>query len=128
MDTGLACYLSLWNNARSLELSAMAGSFFETYCISEIIKTYTNKGLDVRSRFSYYRDNNGNEIDLLIEDNNILYPVEIKKSAEPGKEAIKNFSVLKDLNRTIGKVSVLCLSSFSVPIDENNIILPVSAI
>ncbi len=74
------------------------------------------------------RDNNGNEIDLLIEDNNILYPVEIKKSAEPGKEAIKNFSVLKDLNRTIGKGSVLCLSSFSVPIDENNIILPVSAI
>lgn len=128
MDTGLACYLSLWNNARALELSAVAGNFFETYCISEIIKTYTNNGIDVRSRFSYYRDNNGKEIDLLIEDNNILYPVEIKKSAEPGKDAIKNFIVLESLNRTIGKGAVLCLSSFAIPIDANNTVLPVSSI
>ena len=65
---------------------------------------------------------------LLIEDNNILYPVEIKKSAEPGKDAIKNFIVLESLNRTIGKGAVLCLSSFAIPIDANNTVLPVSSI
>jgi predicted AAA+ superfamily ATPase len=59
MDTGLACYLSLWNDPRVLENSAMAGAMFETYVVSEIIKEYTNKGIDVRSRLAYYRDNSG---------------------------------------------------------------------
>ena len=128
MDTGLACYLSLWNNPRALEVSAMAGNIFETYVISEIIKTYTNAGLDVRSRFSYYRDNNGKEIDFLIEENNVLYPVEIKKSANPGKDSLKNFSVLKSLNKAIGTGCVICLSQFVLPLDENNCLIPVSVI
>lgn len=128
MDTGLACYLGLWNNPRSLEVSAQAGNFFETYVISEIIKTYTNKGIDIRSHFSYYRDNNGKEIDLLIEENDVLYPIEIKKSANPGKDALKNFSVLKSLNKEIGKGCVICLSSMAIPLDANNMLLPVSEI
>ena len=74
MDTGLACHLCLWNNPRSLEISAMAGEMFETYVVAELVKQYSNKGLDVRSRFSYYRDNNGCKIDLLITDNGITYP------------------------------------------------------
>ena len=128
MDTGLACYLGLWNNPRALEVSAVAGNFFETYVISEIVKTYTNNGIDVRSRFSYYRDNNGKEIDLLIEENNVLYPVEIKKSSNPGKDALKNFSVLPSLNKPIGKGCVICLSSFPIPLDADNIQLPVSVL
>ena len=68
MDTGLACYLSMWNNARALELSAMAGAMFENYVISEIIKSYANNGIDTRSRLMYYRDNNGKEIDLMYDN------------------------------------------------------------
>ena len=128
MDTGLACYLGLWNSPRALEVSAMAGSLFETYCICEIIKTYTNCGIDVRSRLSYYRDNNGKEIDLLIEENGVLYPVEIKKAATVGKEALRNFSVLPSLNKEIGKGCVICLSPFPVPLDSSNMIFPISAI
>ncbi|MBR1722858.1 MAG: DUF4143 domain-containing protein, partial [Treponema sp.] len=128
MDTGLACYLGFWNNPRALEVSALAGNFFETYVVSEIIKTYTNNGIDVRSRFSYYRDNNGKEIDLLIEENNVLYPVEIKKSSNPGKDALKNFSVLPSLHKPIGKGCVICLSSFPIPLDADNIQLPVSVL
>ena len=82
MDTGLACYLSLWNNPRVLEQSAMAGAMFETYVVSEIIKQYANAGLDTRSRLAYYRDNNGKEIDLLIIENGTIYPIEIKKGAD----------------------------------------------
>lgn len=128
MDTGLACYLGLWNSPRALEVSAMAGNIFETYVVSEIIKTYTNNGIDVRSRFSYYRDNNGKEIDLIIEENDGLYPIEIKKSASPGKEALKNFSVLPSLNRQIRKGGVICLCSFPVPLDSENTLLPVSVL
>ena len=75
MDTGLACYLSLWNNPRALELSAVAGAMFENYVVSEIIKSYANQGISTRGRLCYYRDNNGKEIDLMILENGKIYPV-----------------------------------------------------
>lgn len=128
MDTGLACYLSLWNNPRSLELSAMAGAMFETYVISEIIKSYTNQGIDVRSRLFYYRDNNGKEIDLLILENGIIYPIEIKKGAEPGKEALRNFTVLPSLGCEIGKGAVVCLTPMVIPLDKDNSLVPIGVI
>ena len=74
MDTGLACYLSLWNNPRALELSAVASAMFENYVVSEIIKSYANQGISTRSRLCYYRDNNGKEIDLMILENGKIYP------------------------------------------------------
>ena len=125
MDTGLACYLSLWNDPRVLENSAMAGAMFETYVVSEIIKEYTNKGIDVRSRLAYYRDNNGKEIDLMILENGTIYPIEIKKSADPGKDALKNFSVLERLPDKIGEGAVICLSSMEYPLDKKNRIVPI---
>ncbi len=128
MDTGLACYLCLWNNSRALSVSAMAGAMFENYVVSEIIKGYTNAGIDIRSRLVYYRDNNGKEIDLIIIENGRLHPIEIKKSADPGKEALKNFSVLNSLNVEIGEGAVVCMSSMVVPLDDKNKIVPVKAI
>jgi hypothetical protein len=128
MDTGLACYLSLWNNPRTLEMSAMAGAMFETYVVSEIIKGYSNRGVDTRSRLSYYRDNNGKEIDLLIIENGKLYPLEIKKAATPGKDAIKNFTVLESCGMEVGSGGVICMSPLVVPLDEKNKLLPLGCI
>lgn len=128
MDTGLACYLSMWNNARALELSAMAGAMFEDYVISEIIKGYANDGMDIRSRLTYYRDNNGKEIDLMIMENGKLYPVEIKMSADPGKNALKNFTVLSSLHEETGEGAVLCMSSSTIPLDADNKMVPIKAI
>ena len=128
MDTGLACYLAMWNNPRTLELSAMAGAMFETYVISEIIKGYANQGIDVRSRLCYYRDNNGREIDLMILENGRLYPVEIKKSADPGKSALKNFSILNALPDEIGEGAVICMAPVVIPLDEKNKLVPVRCI
>ncbi len=128
MDTGLACYLSLWNNPKALELSAMAGAMFENYVISEIIKGYVNHGIDVRSRLFYYRDNNGREIDLMILDNGTLYPIEIKKSADPGKNALKNFSVLNNLPELIGEGAIICMTPMVMPLDNRNKLIPVKCI
>lgn len=128
MDTGLACYLSMWNNPRALELSAMAGAMFENYVISEIIKGYANHGIDTRSRFCYYRDNNGKEIDLMILENGKLYPVEIKKSADPGKNALKNFSILGSLPENIGEGAVICMTTMVVPLDDKNKLVPLKCI
>ena len=128
MDTGLACYLSRWNNARSLEISAMSGAMFENYVISEIIKSYTNNGIDTKSRLAYYRDNNGKEIDLLIMENGKIYPVEIKKSADPGQSALKNFSVLESFHEEVGEGAVLCMISQVVPLDARNKLIPIKAV
>ena len=128
MDAGLACYLSLWNDPKTLERSAMAGAFFETYVVSEIVKQYSNAGIDVPGRFSYYRDNNGREIDLIIAENGTLYPVEIKKTAEPGKDAIRNFDVLDDMPDRRGPGAVICLSPIPYPIDDANMAVPIGAI
>lgn len=128
MDTGLACYLSLWNSPRVLENSAMAEAMFETYVVSEIIKEYTNRGIDVRSRLAYYRDNNGREIDLMILSNGTIYPIEIKKSADPGRGALKNFSVLEQLPGQTGEGAVICLSSMEYPLDRRNRVVPVGMI
>jgi len=128
MDTGLACYLSLWNDPGVLGISAMSGAMFETYVISEIIKEYANQGIDTRSRLAYYRDNNGKEIDLLIIENGTVYPVEIKKSADPGKEALKNFTVTDSFSEIRGKGAVICLSSEMYPLDSENMVIPVGMI
>lgn len=128
MDTGLACYLSLWNNPRALELSAMAGAMFETYVVSEIIKSYTNQGIDVRSRLCYYRDSNGKEIDVMIIDNGKLYPIEIKKAATPDKGTLKNFNILFSLGYEVGKGAIVCMSPMLMPLDKDNYLVPVGMI
>lgn len=128
MDTGLACYLSLWNNPRALELSAVAGAMFENYVVSEIIKSYANQGISTRGRLCYYRDNNGKEIDLMILENGKIYPVEIKKSADPGKSALKNFSVLDGLPEETGEGAVICMTPMVIPLDEKNKLVPVACI
>lgn len=128
MDTGLACYLSMWNNARALELSAMAGAMFENYVISEVYKSYANNGIEPRSRLTYYRDNNGKEIDLMIIENGKIYPVEIKMNADPGKNALKNFSVLDSLQEETADGAVLCMSSSVIPLDARNRLIPIKAI
>lgn len=128
MDTGLACYLTGYINAKTLEKSAYNGAIFETYIITEIIKSYTNNGKDPRARLYYYRDTNQKEIDLLIFNDNKVYPVEIKKSANPGKDAIKNFDIVKKFGTDVGNGTVLCMMENIVTIDENNYYVPIEYI
>ena len=128
MDTGLACYLAGYMDSITLEKSAFNGAIFETYIISEIIKSYINNGLDAKKYLYYYRDNNGREIDLLIIKNNVVYPIEIKKSANPGKESIKNFSVVNKFGLEIGNGGVICMKNEIFPIDRENNYIPIELI
>lgn len=128
MDTGLACYLTGYTDATILEKSAYSGAIFETYVISEIIKSFTNKGLDPRKHLYFYRDNNQKEIDLLVIDNNVIYPIEIKKSSNPRKEAIKNFDIVKKFELEMGNGIVLCLTKDIIAIDDNNYYVPIEYI
>lgn len=128
MDTGLACYLAGYLDSRTLERSAYSGQIFETYIVSEIIKSYTNNSRDPRLHLYYYRDNNQKEIDLLIIDQNNIYPVEIKKGANPGKDAIKNFNIIEKFEMNSPNGIILCLSKDIHSIDEKNYIVPIEYI
>jgi len=122
VDTGLCAYLTRWSDSETLEVSSMAGAFFETWVVSEIIKSYYNTGK--RPPIYYYRDTDNKEIDLIIEQNNTLYPIEIKKSSNPKGDAIKNFKVLEQTGKKIGTGNVICLCDQLYPIDRNNYLVP----
>lgn len=128
MDTGLACYLVGYLDAVTLEKSAYNGAIFETYVISQIIKSYLNNGMNPKKYLYYYRDNNGKEIDLLIIYNNKVYPIEIKKSANPEKVAIKNFNVIEKFGLEIGEGGVICMKENLLPIDRNNNYIPIELV
>ncbi|MCL2152154.1 MAG: ATP-binding protein [Oscillospiraceae bacterium] len=123
MDTGLCAYLTRWNSAETMEVSAMTGQFFETYAVSEIIKSYYNVGR--RPPVFYYRDTDQKEIDLILEADNILYPFEIKKTASPDRSAIRHFETLRRTNKEIGTGGVICLTDSVYPINKENYYVPV---
>ena len=122
LDTGLCAYLTRYSSSETLEASAMSGAIFETYVVSEIIKSFINAGK--RPPLFYYRDIDRKKIDLIIEQNNILYPIEIKKSANPNRDFVKHFSVLEKIGKQIGTGNVICLCSDLLPIDKNNYFVP----
>lgn len=109
-----------------LEAGAMSGPFFETYVISEIIKNFWHNGK--RAPIYYYRDKDKREIDLLIEDSGILYPIEIRKTSKPDKSAIKHFDILNNKNIKRGEGGVICLSSEFIPLTREDNIIPISYI
>ena len=128
MDTGLACYLTGYTDNEVLKKSSYSGAIFETYIISEIIKSYSNNGIDPKRYLYFYRDSNQKEIDLLIINNNTVYPVEIKKSSNPGISAIKNFNVVDKFNMNNGNGIVLCLCRDINALDNNNYLVPIEYI
>jgi len=123
MDTGLCAYLTRWTSSESLEVSAMSGAFFETFVVSEIIKSYLNAGK--RPPIFYYRDSDQKEIDLIIENDGKLQPIEIKKSANPGKNAGRHFLVLEKVGKEVTEGSVICMSEDLTPISKGIWAVPV---
>lgn len=129
-DTGLACYLTRWLTADALKNSAVAGNMFETYVVSEIIKSFSNEGTDYRFSIFYYRGKDKsrkseNEIDLIIEENGILYPVEIKMTGNPKASMGSTNTVLDKIpEKKRGLGVILCLIDKKTYLRENLIALP----
>jgi predicted AAA+ superfamily ATPase len=125
LDTGLAAYLTRWNTPDVLQNGAMAGAFFETFVIAEIIKSYYNRGL-LDLPLYFYRDKDGNEIDLIIEQNGGLYPIEIKKNADPRKEDIAAFRMLDKISGMTRKPGgVICMYDNLITLKDNDRVIPI---
>ena len=122
-DTGLVCYLTKWSNSQVLESGAMNGAVLENYVVSEIAKTYLNAGKE--PYMYYYRDKDAKEIDIVMEHDGILNPIEIKKTANPGTELTKVFSLLDKASVPRGKGAVVCMKPKVGVIDKENYIVPI---
>ena len=122
-DTGLVCYLTKWSSAEVLEYGAMNGAILENYVVSEIAKTYLNTG---REPFLYYyRDKDAKEIDIVLEQDGVLNPIEIKKTSNPGTELTKVFSLLDKASVPRGKGAIVCMKPKVGIIDRDNYIVPI---
>jgi len=123
MDTGLCSFLTGWLNADVLERGAMAGAMLETYVVSEIIKSYLHHGR--KPWVFFYRDKEKREVDLLIEENGTLYPIEIKKTGSPHLSGFKGFECLKTLKATIGHGGLICFVNDLIPLSKGVDAIPV---
>jgi predicted AAA+ superfamily ATPase len=138
-DTGLVCFLTKHQTAETTMNGAMAGEIFETFAVSEILKSFSNAGLDYRFYVSYYRGKDKRrsriggtieereaEIDIIIEQDDILYPVEIKLSANPQLDMTNTFDVIDRIpNKKRGTGTVLCMYDQVLWLNENTVALPV---
>ena len=126
LDTGLCAYLTGWDSPKSLQAGAMSGAILETYVFAEILKSYWHNAKEANIYF--YRDKDAKEIDFIIEANNIIYPIEVKKTMMPALNATKNFGVLAKLKKTVAKGVILCLKQEVSFISNEIVSIPISFI
>ena len=107
-----------WASAETLEAGAMSGAIFETYVLTEILKSYWHKR--VQPGLFYYWNKDKKEIDFLIEQNQRLYPIEVKKKVSPKKDWIKSYPVFKKLKKEIGTGVVVSMVDATFPINLYN--------
>jgi predicted AAA+ superfamily ATPase len=135
-DTGLAAYLAGWRSAEQLETSPFAGAVFETETFSQIYRSYTNCGLD--PALFFFRTNDKKEIDLLLEREGTLYPVEVKKTARPQSADLKHFAALDPVydptghdvlgSRNVGMGTLVCMTRETYPLSDRAWAFPFWAI
>lgn len=123
-DTGLVCYLTKWSSYETAMNGAMNGALLENYVISEIQKSCQNVAKE--PYLYYYRDKDAKEIDLLMEGDGYLYPIEIKKSVTPQRKMMNNFSVIEKAPLQRGTGAIICTAEKLGAFDRDNLIIPVS--
>lgn len=122
-DTGLVAYLTRYSSPEVLANGAINGAILENYVVSEIMKTYHNNAKECL--MWYYRDTNSNEIDLVLESDGMLHPIEIKRTASPGTELIRPFKLLDKASAPRGKGAIICMKEKLSAVDGDNYIIPI---
>lgn len=128
LDTGLCAYLSGWNSLETLINSSTSGHYLESFVISELIKNKRNNKDPLNYEIYYYRDRDKKEIDLIIEIDNIIYPFEIKKTANPNLAMIDNFKTLENKNIEVGNGGILCFYPDILSLNDKYKSYPISVI
>lgn len=122
-DTGFVCYLTKWSSPEVAESGAMSGVLLENFVVSEIVKSYQNAGIS--PFINYYRDHDAKEIDVVLERDGKLCPIEIKKTALPDKRITRVFSLIDKSPMQLGASAVVCMADKLSAFDRDNLIVPV---
>ena len=123
-DTGLVCYLCRWLTPETLANGAMAGSIYETFIVSEILKSYYNAGK--QPDLYFFRNTDGQEVDLLFYRDGKLYPIEIKKTSSPNVKDAKHFGTLSTFFPTleVSEGGIICNAEELLPLGQKLKIIP----
>jgi predicted AAA+ superfamily ATPase len=127
LDTGLCSFLTGWSSPETLEAGAMSGAVFETWCFTEILKSWLHNGLS-HVPFYFYRDKERREIDLVIERDGVLWPVEFKKTSSPKADAAGHFSALQQFKKPVGMGAVVCVYPEPVRLRDDCRVIPAGAL
>ena len=121
-DTGLCAYLSMWLTRDTLMNGAASGYYFENHVVIEMVKNFAYAPSKVN--LTYYRDSNAKEIDVFVEENGIIHPLEIKKSANPDRHEVKKYELLDKAGLKRGSGGIVCMCEEVLPIDSQNCFIP----
>ncbi|MVX61543.1 DUF4143 domain-containing protein [Enterorhabdus mucosicola] len=121
-DTGLAAWLGRWSSPQTLEAGALSGQIFENYVVAELVKSVGNSGDNALLWF--YRDRDAREIDVVMERDGKLYPIEIKRSANPQKRDVKAFDLLERSLLTVGEGALVCMKEQLGALDSTCLVVP----
>jgi uncharacterized protein len=100
-DTGLACWLLGIRTADQLRSHPLRGAIFETWVVSEVLKHRTNSGLS--GGISFYRDKDGVEADLVVEEDGRLTAIEAKAAATASRSLFDGAGRVRGLLETTGR-------------------------
>ena len=121
-DTGLCAYLSMWLTPDTLRNGASSGHYYENYVVMELVKNYAYS--KSKANITYFRDSNAKEIDVFVEENDVIHPLEIKKSASPDRREVKKYAVLDKASLKRGNGGIICMCEEPIPIDADNCFIP----
>lgn len=122
-DTGLVAYLTKYSSPDILANGALNGAILENYVVSEVLKTYQNDAKECL--LWYYRDKEMHEIDMIIESDGMLHPLEVKRSVNPGSKLIGAFDILNKGSVPKGKGALLCMRPTLSAVNSDNYIIPI---
>ncbi|WP_269477160.1 ATP-binding protein [Hominibacterium faecale] len=125
-DTGLCACISMWLTRDTLMTGAVSGHYFENYVVMELVKHYAYA--KSKANLNYYRDSNAKEIDVFVEENNLIHPLEIKKSANPDRREVKKYALVDKTSLERGCGGIICMCQEVIPIDDKNCFIPCSLI
>lgn len=125
-DTGLCAYLSMWLTRDALMNGAASGHYFENYVVMELVKNFAYA--PSKANLTYYRDANAKEVDMFVEENGVIHPLEIKKSANPDRREVRKYEMLDRAKLESGQGGIVCMCEEVIPIDDKNCFIPCNLI
>lgn len=103
---------------------AASGHYFENHVVAELLKSFSYAPSKVN--LTYYRDASAKGIDVFVEENGRIHPLEIKKSANPDRREVKKYELLDKTKLERGSGGIVCMCEEVIPSMIRIVLFPVT--